>query len=723
MVEANRYHCYHLGRQFGGAAGWIGPRPNLPPHSNFSGCFFRPERTPAALPRMELQRMKSIANFIMFLSAISWSLPAVISRAATAAIGIKQPHLHLRIQADGHPCGIFHSSRHQMFTISIANLTSTPLILRGKLRWQFCSGPRPTHWHTLLAVPIAPALVAMSQRFTIHFPVAFDKVGFYRLIYQHRDIASASGSVFTCIRRPAGLIIPTPLSPWIRNLPARFCRQHPPGYIADYIHQTSIRRYIFRLCWPPKPTAASRRRPPISPTQVKKIAQSLIRHRAVLVLAVQLRNDLADPAATPRRFTQFLAPWLRAAGTDLAAMAIAPPAGRCSFPALRLVRQLCLRGYATALAINPQVKVLGDPALRALRFSGKSSAAAGNPLAIVNIWTLPSQRRTFRRHLSWLTGKTPVWVLPPRSGGLQPQGSPGRVAPALALAQGATVVPAPHHDFGLAEHWLGGASLFHIVHPYLPPFIAAFQGNHHCVAVLAGLGAATMRDQQWSAVRYWPVHRIHHLRLAPAAATHVPTGTLIVLDPAHDMQATTSHGQPLTSPIAGWHEIPLNSHTYYLESTGSVVNLVAALRTATLQGLPPVALAAFLNTSRPAGLMVAVRNGRLGRLRGSIRVKVADAAFSRWQKFRPIPSGQSAIIGPFGVPLQPGFHANVLVQIRRNGVTWQTAGSIESSAPTTSSVTVPAPPNAEHPTTQTSPTTRPSDGVYHLRIPVVKTLH
>ncbi len=667
--------------------------------------------------------MKSFRNLLLLLSAISWSLPAVISRAAIPIIGIKEPHLHFRIQADGHASGIFHPRRHQMFTISIANATGGPRMLQGKLRWQFCSGPLLAHWHTLLAVPIAPALVPMGERFTIHFPVVFNKVGFYRLIYHHREIAANSGPVLACIYRPTGLIIPAPLSPWIRNLPQRFCRQHPPGCIADYIHQTSIRRYIFRLCWPPKSTAESSRRLPIRPAQLKRIAQTLSQHRAVLVLAVQLRNEPADPAATPRRFEQFLAPWLHAAGTDIAALTIAPPAGRSNSPALLLVRQLCLRGFATALAINPQVKVLGNPALRALGFSGKSPAAADSPLAIVNVWTLPAQRRTFRQHLSWLAGKTPVWVLPPRSRSLQSQGTPGIIAPALALAQGATVVPASRHDFGLAEHLLGGTALFHIVHPYLPPFIAAFQGNHHCVAVLAGLGAATMRDWQWSALRYWPIRQVQSAKPAAVTLSKFPTGTMIVLDPAHDMQATTSHGRPLTSPIAGWHEIPLNRHTYYLESTGSVVNLIAALRTATIQGLPPVALAAFLNTSRPDGLMVVIRNGRLGHLRGSIRVQVANTAFSRWQKFRPIPSGQSVIIGPFDLPSQTGSHTKVLVQIRRNGVTWQSTGFIERSSPTTQSVTVPAGPIAQYPTTQTSPVAKPMPAVYHLRIPMVKTIH
>ena len=674
---------------------------------------------------MELPQMKTFPIFIISLLAISLLPGVVTGRTTRTAAGIKQHQLLLAIETDGHPCGIFHPHQHQMLTISIANSTGTPLMLHGKLRWQFCAGPLAKHWHTLLAAPIAPALVATGEQFTIHLPVVFNSVGFYRLSYHHRDVAPPSGLVLTCIDRPTGLAIPTSLTPWIRNLPRLFVQPHPLGYIADYIHQTSIRRYVLRLYWPPKSVGTTNCQPPISPAQIQKIAHRLARHRAVLVLAVQLRNDRANFTATPLRFVQFLTPMLRAAGTDLIAVTIVPPAGPHSHRTRRLIRQLCLRGFGTARLMNPRVLVLGSPALRELGFSGESSRSADNPLAIVNIWALSSQRRTFGRYLSWLSGKTPVWVLPPASDGCQQQISHavGRIAPALALAQGATVVPAPRHDFGLVEHWLGGTSLFHIVHPYLPPFMAVFQGNHHCVAVLAGLGAATMRDQQWSALKYWPVQQVHSSKRSTVASHAFPRGTLIVLDPAHDMQATTSRHQPLPSPIAGWHELPLNSHTYYLESTGSVVNLVAALRTATIQGLPPVALATFLNTSRPPGLMIAVRNGRLGRLRGSIRVKVATAAFSPWRKLPPMPPGQSAIIGPFGLPLPPGSHANCLVQVRRDGVTWQTAGTIVFTSPTTQPV-VPhfiTPRIVPHPTTQSGPTTGPVPGVYHLRMPIVKT--
>ena len=675
---------------------------------------------------MELPQMKNFLIFMISLLAISLLPRAVTGHVTRPATGNTQHHLLLAVKADGHPCGLFHPHQHQMLTISIANSAGIPLMLHGKLRWQFCAGPLAKHWRTLLAAPIAPALVAAGGQFTIHLPVTFNTVGFYRLIYHHRDVAPASGSVLTCIYRPSGLAIPTSLTPWIRNLPRLFFQPHPLGYIADYIHQTSIRRYILRLCWPPKPVAKANSRAIINPAQIKRIAQSLAQQRAVLVLAVQLRNDLVNPAATPLGLAQFLTPWLRAAGPDLTTLTILPPAGIHGTPVRRLIRQICLRGFGTARMINPHVLILGYPALRDLGFSGEASPSTGNPLAIVNIWAISWQRRTFRRYLSWLTGKTPVWVLPPASGCCKRPVSQaiGRIAPALALAQGAAVVPAPHHDFGLAEHWLGGASLFHIVHPYLPPFIAVFQGNHRCVAVLAGLGAATRRDQQWSALKYWPVQQVPSPANHAAAPNGFPTGTIIVLDPVHDMQAITSRDQPLPSPIAGWHELPLNSHTYYLESTGSVVNLVAALRTATIQGLPPVALATFLNTRRPPGLMVAVRNARLGRLRGSIRVKVGTAAFSRWRSLAPIPPGQCVIIGPFNLPSQPGLHTGYVVQLRRNGVAWQTAGAIVSSAPTTQPVVppVPAPRIVQRPTTEPSPTAGSVPGVYHLRMPILKTL-
>ncbi|NNM89194.1 MAG: hypothetical protein HKL95_11845, partial [Phycisphaerae bacterium] len=287
--------------------------------------------------------MKNFPIIMISLLAIFGLPHAVTGRVTRPVAGTPQRHLLLAIQADGHPCGLFHPRQHQMLTISIANSAGIPLMLHGKLRWQFCAGPFAKHWHTLLAAPIAPALVTVGGKFTIRLPVVFNTVGFYRLMYHHRDVAAASGSVLTCIYRPTGLAIPTSLTPWIRNLPHLFFRPHPLGYIVDYIHQTSIRRYVLRLCWPPKPVAKANGRASINPSQIKNIAQALAQQRAVLVLAVQLRNDLANSTATPLGLAQFLTPWLRAAGPDLIALTILPPVGSHRTLVRRLIHQLCLR--------------------------------------------------------------------------------------------------------------------------------------------------------------------------------------------------------------------------------------------------------------------------------------------------------------------------------------------------------------------------------------------
>ncbi len=602
--------------------------------------------------------------------------------------------LRMRVVKTNHPSGIYWPGQKGIVTLAVKNISTTPQTLAGNLKWLF--QPFPEHLggivkrqrgRLLATTPINKTVVPPGRSMLIRLPVRFEKAGGYQLRWQGRSVYSGNAwkrhIPFMCVYRPAGENLPVAESHWLSHLPRAFF-QYPQagnGYIADYMRRTGIRRFTLTVYRGQSGPRRTFRILPALDNAGGKIALVVVLDGAthlnwgehfLQTAVVRFRRQLA-------RALQRLGPLCQALviaqNDDLSASLnwdrwLKPAYRRSILQARRVFAQTV---FSIAKRANPNLPILATPRVLKLGFTLRTRVKHKPPGGCLDGVAVPDRTGYMPLVHQLALGHPPVrvWVLPPQSyagvisvrrrmnaGG---SGEPGfvglarrrHVNPAIALASGAAVAPLGFRRAGIGyiAHLLGSAVLFRTVHPYLPPLLAVFQRQGYAVAVVAGLGAGSVRDVQWAAWKHWPPE-IRKLSGRPLAelikskhsprkaykkkkfpwsrcfANAYPIGRMVIFDPEGVMRGFNSQGEPLKTRYPGEVEIPLNKQLFFVKAPGAARNLVAALRTAELHGLPPAAMAPFWNKNGkvcPSGsgayrLEIVIRNARVGRLPGKLRV-------------------------------------------------------------------------------------------------------
>ena len=596
---------------------------------------------------------------------VGWWLPVLLAVGCGAAGSSRlamASALKLSILAADHPAGIYHAGEKGNFELVAANPTDQPQQFSGRLHWMFQPAgrhPGASHasWRDLAVTPVLPATIPAHGAVALRVPESFDAVGCYRLKWRHQWLEANARKNLLCIMPPT--LPPHRRPPWLALPPRPFFAPHAEAFIADYIRQTGIERFVL-------PLQHNRITPPIA-----LIARQIAAAHGEPVLQAGL------PAMPWRHWVLplfKLARRLRSAITTSRAPAIVLRAA----PGLTLTPRQVRTMLAWLRRWQPHLQIY----LSLQLWPAGKRTAARNIAAPTGIAVTDSPINLAAVQ-PWVRRGIPLWLLP--AAAKQPV-----VAPGVALALGAKVVAYDEGDFGAAAHWLGAAQLFRTVHDALPGVRAVFtRPDQTAVAVIAGMGAGGLCDQKWLAWRLWPAGNCGPLLAGQshpvvALSTQWPTGSLRVYDAAGVMRSVDAVGQTIPTSTPGWKELPLNPQAAYILSTNSPQSLVAALQTSAIAGLPPVAVAPLAQapqlssvvnraTSAPgsdaAGLPILLANARIGRINGlarcgwtpvgqlhaagdQIRCNLSGMQFGPWEPFGPVETGRSVqLVLP--VPAKP----------------------------------------------------------------------
>ncbi|NNM86816.1 MAG: hypothetical protein HKL96_13795 [Phycisphaerales bacterium] len=584
----------------------------------------------------------------------NWWLPALLaaclSVTGSARLGLAAA-LKLSILAANHPSGIYHTGEKADFELVAANPTDQPQLFSGHLQWMFRPASRQSDlshapWRNLAVTPVVPASIPAHGAVALRLPEDFRGIGCYRLQWRHQWLAANDRKDLLCIMPPT--LPPQGRTAWLAQPPQPFFAPHAETFIADYIRQTGIERFVL----------------PLQSNSITRAEALLARQIAAAHGEPILQAML--PAIPPRHWVLSLfelAKRLRWAikTSHAPAMVLRAAPGLAVTP--RQLRALLawLRRWQPHLQIylSPQLWPTGKlPAARSMA-TPTGIAVSDSPINLVAAQL-------------WVKRGIPLWLLPTAA-------KQTAIAPGVALALGAKVVAYDSSDFGTAAHWLGAAQLFRTVHDALPGVRAVFaQPDQTAVAVIAGLGAGGLCDQKWLAWRLWPAGNCSPLPAAQqnrtiTLSTRWPIGSLRVYDAAGVMRSVNSLGQTIPTSIPGWKELPLNPQVAYILSGNSPQSLVAALQTSAIAGLPPVAVAPLSQSPQLPGVAnqaisahaadvgsvpVLLANARIGRIKGlarcvwapvgqlhadgkHIHYDLSGSHFGPWVHFGPVDTGRS----------------------------------------------------------------------------------
>ena len=576
------------------------------------------------------------------------------ARLCTAA-AMQGPDLQIALTGQSHPSGLYHVGDQTTLKIRIRNPGASAQMLSGNLRWMIKRGHGKVP--TLLATtPIRPTMLTSGQIVRIALPETFSAVGRYELLY-HKTIIQMRQAFQSprCIYAPSSTLTGKSV-PWIASMPQPFISAHPAGFIGSFISETGIRQYLFNI------NLSTHHRTGFE-TRESRMALRLKRSgaRLIPVLTISAADTRQSPLISSNALIQQLKTVIGICPAIVVRFSSAPT------PAMAGVADALIPRLHDALqALNSSVPIFATPDVIG---AGKGNMALTSLIGGVALSDTYQSMRLCH-HLEQSNAALPVMILP-RSYSL-PNGISNHAAPnpALFLAAAATYVPVPAHANNFELHVLGTGQLFSIVHPHLAFLAAVFKQPYGSCAIVSGPGSGEVADHQWIAWRNNPPGMIKDdiwrtaiadghlgwkrlLALIPPAGKF-PRGKLIVVDAEGLMATRNTRGRSVPAPYPGWQEIPLNRHVYFLTYPGTPSDLAAALRTASIKGLPAadVTIASNVSTKDIHTLTLSIRNARLGRLLGNISVwELAKLPtgnrvlqISSAVRFGPIHSGNTALV-------------------------------------------------------------------------------
>jgi hypothetical protein len=496
-------------------------------------------------------------------------------------------------------------------------------------------------------------------------------------------------------------------SPWLAPLPP--AAVWTPGYLADFIRQTTVRRFLIderfafdsasgiglgfgaSLSGPGLAAESSTGlRRGLSAVQIDAFLTEAARAKASLVLRLSVPLTAPDPR-TLAAFKKYVSDALGRSHSALNALAITPESPAPAEPSASqrgAFQTYYLAAYAAAKRADKNIAMLGAGSakmtglllgddLRSYLDALAASDAAGDAVSA----------QAFLARGAPGKPRLPLWILPPRGEFAAP------IPPAAALATGATVVPipAPEADHGVTAHLLNGTVFIQRIHlatlsPDAPsplPFIALFQGDGYSLAAIAGPSAGTELDAAL------PGLARGRTQVEPGRGADGSDGAkdqrprypnIEVSDDTRAMRVVDAQGDPVECRYGDSLFAPAEDKVVYLLQAGRADDLAGSLRPSRPNRLPMFEISVRIDPDAPK-FSVDLENIALSELSGSVRVLLPArdnaAGLSLGDKELPalapgkhvalsfeMPSGQLTQVesGPVVVEITTGGTARPVIQ-------------------------------------------------------------
>ena len=420
----------------------------------------------------------------------SRSSPATTSSspASTSVASAPATALRMWFQAD-HPSGLYYTKEQAAIDV-IAELPrgvkgEVGSELAGMISFgQMVPGPDGTTFKVLSITPIADATVKPGQRVKMSVKVAFPAPGEYVLRLNADPIPGAGGTELRCIFAPRGTEPKASETSWITLLPP--AATEVPGYLADYVKRTGIRRFVLDETWGPELTRDVK---VLTRSQRETLLANVAEAKAALVWRLSLTAEARADGRHVTAMNHFVTAFAGQAKESLAAVCLDSGQAAPTAEELERFRAFYLSAYDAAKKQNKGVLMLGVGSVVNTDLFLVTPARGENLRRYVDVLAAEERPVDVRRALDHQALKTwtgvPVWVLP----------EPTAQVPAAALkAAGVAVVPVNLAERNVPAHLLGGAVLTDRLHQEFVPHIAVFQGDGYAVAAIAGVGAGTLLD-------------------------------------------------------------------------------------------------------------------------------------------------------------------------------------------------------------------------------------
>ena len=582
--------------------------------------------------------------------------------------------LALSCVGQSHPCGLYHPGDTGTLIIRVENVGKTAQILSGNLRWA-CQ-PEDQREHILISTamtPVRATSISPGQVMRLSLPVKFNELGTYQVLWRDKPVPmDAHIPPPICMYAPA--IHNNVAGPWIALPPPMFLQEHSRGFIGSYIRETGMSQYLFNADLAPNGRINFRNITPSLAETINNAGGSII-----LRISIPLHGWKRGREIHVRALATSIEPLVsscRAVVLHFSSFGPATPA------ATRAAATLLTTLHIASDIWKLPVRLFATPDIIGTLAGQKGVANLIGGVALTDTFT--SMRMCHA--IQSAGGALPVMILPPPDLSQQVPSAKLPPDPALFLAAAAEYVPVPQLPGNFELHVLGAAPLYAIVHPHLPLLAGVFEEPYGSVAVIAGLGAQSLRDQKWNNWRAHPPlivtdkiwHQAvrdglagwHRLRAMLPQPGHFPQGKMIVVDAEGLMRTRGTTGNTVPSPYPGWQEIPLNDHVYFLTYPGNPTQLVAAIRTAEIKGLPLACISIGQHNKQngPQSLILNIRNARIGRLQGTITlaspppsgIPAASWRIGQAAQFGPIHRGRSVpvrvTLGKIAQYSGPGKH-------------------------------------------------------------------
>jgi hypothetical protein len=530
---------------------------------------------------------------------------------ATVPAVLPAPALQMTLAACDHPSGIYYAREPVRCTLLIENPHDQPMTLRGRVEF---GSMESSPFKPLAITPLTDTPIAPHQRARIEVTADIGAPGRYQLRWDGQPISSPSGLQILCIYPPR----PAPEAgpgDTLKPVPSRFVMRLPraaalvPGFLADFAARTHVRRFVLEDSWPlPRRGGIIRFGGPLdlSAADVETLLAEVRAAKVTLILRIQIAADMKDDSATLAALNAHIAAMVKAGRAKSG-----PKSGPGVFEALVLdysstvaeppeaksARAAYLAVYDAAKKLDKNIVLLGLGTVARTQQGLLNSPQGQSDLApyVDGVATSPLETvldiSLGIRPLGSALPSRRCWVLPMNLSDLSHRSGEGtsRVIardvfgpltdgdPAFTLAQtdataGLAAVPVPDFDRGVSVHLLEQAVFYQRLRPQVPPFVAVFQGNGYSLAAIAGPGAGSPTDADWFTA------------LPPTG------GTLEVSDDTGDLRVIDAFGDPVDCRAGDVLKIPLDTHIRYLLATVTADDLLATLRSSTVQGLPRIGI-------------------------------------------------------------------------------------------------------------------------------------
>ncbi len=645
---------------------------------------------------------------------------ALFGACRFSAAQLPENALPLRIFWTGpdHASGIYHVKSDAALTVIAENPTDDPRPLSGEIQFgtlavapaEKAAGGESVaasltdtagakRFSLISVTPIGATRIAAHGAVKIPLKLTFSGAGTYRLQIHGDDgdaeIQNSEGMTLQCIFAPRATTVGAAALPWLTALPRPAVRV--PGYLADFMGQTSIRRFLIdeRFAFDAGRGVALGFGASLESAdhatgagggggkRVDEFFQEAAAAHAELVLRVTVpipaEKSGGDPAAGERAdhqaaelFARYLEGAAERSGTALAAVAIVPEfAESASEDRRAFFQRLYLSGAQALKQRDRNVVLLGAgsaAATRDLLFPGGNGQDDGrkavDAIAVTNAADEMNSDHMAGSGIDPQLPALPLWVLPPVSGSAW-------IPPAAALSAGARVayVSAPEVDRGVTAQLFNGTSFAECITLARPPGpetanVPPEEGDPVSATNPAGTRGAAANSASGrpaiAAIPFIAVFQGDGYSVAavagPGAGTSLdaafpalartpteieplapvlqpPVPHLTVDDDSHSMRVVNEAGEAVDCRTGDTLDLPISTRMIYLLAGGSAEDLAGSLSPARPAYFPAVEISRSKGGGGGAAVLV-MRNISPGEISGKIRALIPPSGGGRYSRRR-----------------------------------------------------------------------------------------